>query len=326
MAADVRALSLSRVHAWDTEHLITASIRWTNEAQIWEDVYTTTANEIVAPGGTNWLGAAAEAAQQRTALDRVKVVGLVDDLHTAAEVARRGADRLAHARRAVLTAVDRAHNDLFVVGEDFLVSESAASPFGSAIRQAEALAHANEIRMKVIALVELDREIATAISSAAGHLENVQFDAPVQMLDNEEEEGHSEAPRVRGLPPDGVRPPVEGDLTPGPASRPSEVRKGGQSLWDENGGEWRYFPGDKYHNPHWDYNPHDAPNSGWENRPIGDLPPVKDDPGPAHAPPVSIPSPPVSSDDITVGGILAGTAAAGAWILSQLGKLAHPLS
>lgn len=79
----------------------------------------------------------------------------------------------------------------------------------------------------------------------------------------------------RGLPPNGERPPVNGDLEVRPASRPSEVAKGGESLWDEYGGEWRYYPEDKYHNPHWDYNPHDAPNSRWQNIPIGSLPPRK---------------------------------------------------
>jgi RHS repeat-associated protein len=78
--------------------------------------------------------------------------------------------------------------------------------------------------------------------------------------------------RVRGLPPSGTKPPVEGNVTPGDASRPSEKNKGGKSLWDENGGEWRYFPEDKYHNPHWDYNPHDVPNSAWQNVPIDNKP------------------------------------------------------
>jgi hypothetical protein len=49
----------------------------------------------------------------------------------------------------------------------------------------------------------------------------------------------------------------------GPASRPSQGEKGGQSLWDPSGGEWRWFPGNKWHNPHWDYNPHDAKGSPW---------------------------------------------------------------
>jgi hypothetical protein len=84
--------------------------------------------------------------------------------------------------------------------------------------------------------------------------------------------------RERGLPPEGIVPPVAepGKLTVGPASRPAERKEGGKSLWDANGGEWRYYPEDKWHNPHWDYNPHDQPKGApWQNVPIGDLPPRK---------------------------------------------------
>ena len=85
----------------------------------------------------------------------------------------------------------------------------------------------------------------------------------------------SEGGRIRGLPPEGVSPPTDSAVKPGPASRPSERDKGGQSLWDEKGGEWRYFPEDRDHNPHWDYTPHDKPSSPWQNEPIGQLPPRK---------------------------------------------------
>jgi RHS repeat-associated protein len=80
---------------------------------------------------------------------------------------------------------------------------------------------------------------------------------------------------ARGLPPEGINPPTDGQCKPGPASRPSERDKGGQSLWDPTGGEWRWSPGDKWHNPHWDQNPHDRPSSPWVNVPHGGLPPVK---------------------------------------------------
>ncbi|GAA4333999.1 hypothetical protein GCM10023165_09510 [Variovorax defluvii] len=81
----------------------------------------------------------------------------------------------------------------------------------------------------------------------------------------------------RGLPPEGILPPIpEADqCKPGPASRPSERDKGGQSLWDPKGGEWRWFPGDRWHNPHWDHNAHDGRMSPWVNVPHGGLPPVK---------------------------------------------------
>lgn len=87
----------------------------------------------------------------------------------------------------------------------------------------------------------------------------------------------SDATPPRGLPPEGVHPPIpEGDqCEPGPASRPSERDKGGQSLWDSNGGEWRYYPADKWHNPHWDHNAHDRKASPWVNIPHGNLPPMK---------------------------------------------------
>jgi hypothetical protein len=62
---------------------------------------------------------------------------------------------------------------------------------------------------------------------------------------------------------------------PRPASRPSERAQGGQSLWDEKGGEWRYFPGDKSHNPHWDYNPWNSPSSPWQNIEIENMPHLK---------------------------------------------------
>jgi len=93
----------------------------------------------------------------------------------------------------------------------------------------------------------------------------------------------------RGLAPDGVAPPVEnpGELKVGPASRPSEGKEGGKSYWDSKGGEWRYFPGDERHNPHWDYNPHKPgqppgpdgkQGNEWRNVPIGNDSPLKNNP------------------------------------------------
>jgi hypothetical protein len=90
---------------------------------------------------------------------------------------------------------------------------------------------------------------------------------------------------ARGLPPEGVYPPGYNPETwkTGPASRPSEVDKGGQSLWSPDGGEWRYYPGDDRHNPHWDHNPwkdgkvDDLPGNQWRNVPINGKPPVKPD-------------------------------------------------
>ena len=87
----------------------------------------------------------------------------------------------------------------------------------------------------------------------------------------------AQAATQRGLPPRGVMPPVANPdgVVVRPASRPSEAAMGGQSLWDDNGGEWRYYPADQWHNAHWDYNDHATPNSPWRNVSIGGKPPVK---------------------------------------------------
>jgi hypothetical protein len=78
---------------------------------------------------------------------------------------------------------------------------------------------------------------------------------------------------ARGLPPSNIKPPVK--CIEGAPSRPKEAAKGGKSLWDEKGGEWRYHPGDKYHNPHWDYNAHTPMNPKWTNVPILEMPVYK---------------------------------------------------
>ncbi len=111
----------------------------------------------------------------------------------------------------------------------------------------------------------------------SGNDDGVQVkDEPAEDAEPEGGDKTSE-PRTRGLPPDDELPPGKDpeDLRVGDASRPSEVAKGGKSLWDSDGGEWRYSPEDKWHNPHWDYNPHNAPNSPWENVPLGNLPVYK---------------------------------------------------
>ena len=251
------------------------------------------------PGGSLWRGGGAEAAQTRAADDRVTVRGAVDDLRVASAAASTAADEIDSAKRQTLHAVGEAHAQGFAVGEDLSVTDKQASSTLAeyAARQAQAQSFATDIRTKAMALLALDQKVSYRIVAATAGLADLTFvespsqyseDRAVHAIDFREAPPPPEPPGPkppRGLPPEGVEPPVAGDLTPGPASRPSEAGKGGQSLWDETGGEWRYFPGDKYHNPHWDFNPHNAPNSPWGNVPIGDLPPVKESPVISGLPP-----------------------------------------
>ena len=59
--------TLSQVQAWSTDHLTDAAGSWTRAATLWEGSFTQLSRQVGAPGGTPWLGAAADAAQQRAA-------------------------------------------------------------------------------------------------------------------------------------------------------------------------------------------------------------------------------------------------------------------
>src|SRR5690242_1207950 len=105
MPANGSVPTLSQVRVWDTEHLTDAATDWTNTAAVWQDAFSHLSAQLPCPGGTPWEGPAADAAQQRALTDRVKVVGLADQLSNAAKIARDGADQIQTAKKRVLAAV-----------------------------------------------------------------------------------------------------------------------------------------------------------------------------------------------------------------------------
>jgi hypothetical protein len=214
-------------------------------------------------------------------------------LREAATLAENGAQDIQAAQRKAVEAITEAEDDGFRVGEDLSVKDTRKVDLANAqARYTAAAVHAENIRWNAEQLMQADSLVGERLQTKAGELEAIRFageddhgDGPnhVQLVDNHFKLDPPPAPPpptppARGLPPEGVHPPVDGPLTDGPASRPREQRLGGRSLWDEHGGEWRYFPGDDHHNPHWDYNPHSTPSgrgSDWQNVPIGGLPPRK---------------------------------------------------
>jgi len=287
--------TLSEVRRWGTGHLTEAADNWTKTATVWEDQFTELVSRVAAPGGSPWEGRAADTAQHRAHSDRMTAIGLADQLHTASRIARRGATEITEARRLALRTVASAKSAGFTVGENFSVTDPQLyDAHTAAVRQAQAEAFAADLRARVGVLVATDSSVAgelTATTAGLGTsvfpesggmapLHNrgepdarmVRSDRPLSPADDGPGDSASDS-RPEGLPPDGVRPPVEGPLTQGDPSRPSAQGRGGRSLWDENGGEWRYFPGDEWHNPHWDYNSHTNPRSRWDNIPINGMPP-----------------------------------------------------
>ena len=159
--------TLSQVRAWGVGHLTDAATHWTATATVWEDTFTQLTGQIGAPGGTPWIGEAADAAQGRAYADRLHAVGMADQLHAAAGIARVGAKEIRAARDAVLSAVDDARQAGFAVAEDFSASSHEfGSPAILAARQAEAEALAAVIRARVAELAAADTQIATKLTGA----------------------------------------------------------------------------------------------------------------------------------------------------------------
>ena len=288
MSALAAVPGLSALLAWPTEHLTEAADYWETMGgrcyavanQVWRDALS-----------IGWQGDAANALRAATNADMMTTSAIADQLQAAANVARSGASDLYAARSRVRYAVEDARAAGFDVKEDLSVTDRMTG--GSAAqraRQARAQTFASDVRQRAVQLLGLDQQVAGKITTEVAGIRDTFAPNPtsgtppkdnhVQAVDRtwKHDGGNGQAdappaPPARGSPPESLRPPVSGSLTPGPASRPSERSVGGQSLWDEHGGEWRYFPGDKWHNPHWDYNPHLNPNSRWDNIPINGLPP-----------------------------------------------------
>jgi hypothetical protein len=285
MAAVARAPGLSALLAWPTDHLTEAAAHWETVGErsygvshgVWSDALT-----------VDWSGETADALRTDTHADMMATSAVVDQLQEAASVARSGASDLDAARSQVRYGVEDARSAGFEVGEDLSVTDrmTGGTAAQRAARQAAAQAFAGNIGERAAQLVSLDTQVAGKVTAAMAGVADTFPQTPptngnVRPVDytwkrgggNSEADPPPPGPPARGLPPEGVQPPVHGPLSPGPASRPSERNVGGQSLWDEHGGEWRYFPGDTWHNPHWDYNPHSNPNAPWDNIPINGLPP-----------------------------------------------------
>jgi hypothetical protein len=188
--------SLSTIETWDTQHLMSAARSWTATATLWEDSFTAVYQGALQPGGTVWEGHAAEDAQERAFVDLVTVRRLSDSLTEAAEIARRGADRLDYLKRDALDAIQQARATGFTVGEDLSVSDNSLLTAGPALaaRQSQAQLFAADIYTRAAALSLADNEIAAKIAATIEPLAGVGFEeipaqGPIQLVSRNFKEG-----------------------------------------------------------------------------------------------------------------------------------------
>ena len=75
-----RLPTLPQVLAWDVECLTRAADHWTQTATTWERVFTEVATTTLGTAEPPWHGATARAAQQRAGQDRMRVIGVADEV------------------------------------------------------------------------------------------------------------------------------------------------------------------------------------------------------------------------------------------------------
>jgi hypothetical protein len=162
---------MSKIYSWDTGHLQRAATDWAATAEHWEVSFTALHRGTFAPGGAEWEGRAAEAAQERTSSDLAKVRGLAASLRKAAAVARRGASDLDGLKRRAIEAITETRAAGFGVDEDLSVTYTN--------RQTQAHVHAAMIAERVASLGAADRAIAAKITTATADLADHRFNEPV---------------------------------------------------------------------------------------------------------------------------------------------------
>ena len=184
-ATALAAPTLSQLRAWNTEHLESAATQWERTADTWEHAFTAIHRETPTPGGTPWSGAGADAAVMRTGTDRLAAVGAAESLYAAAGAARYGAGEIAGARQLALQAVAEAQAAGFDVREDLSVISRQPVPAAlHAATQAQAHAHAANIRAQAAALLAVDQQVADDVSAAIAGVSSAQFgDTPVAPAD-----------------------------------------------------------------------------------------------------------------------------------------------
>ena len=154
--------TLTQIRQWDVRHLTDAAVFWSGTADLWEQTFDDVWHATLCPGGSHWEGRAADAAQDMTWRDLVRVRGCAEALRHAARIAKTGAESLFDIRRLTLDAIDEACACSLVVGEDLSVTCRQQHP-----GPAHAADHAEDIRHLAANLVALDHDIARRLQSAA---------------------------------------------------------------------------------------------------------------------------------------------------------------
>ncbi|UBV23936.1 hypothetical protein H8Z59_12870 [Mycolicibacterium fortuitum] len=164
----------SEIQDWDTSYLDTAATSWRQAATASEDAFDQHRQNVDAPGGTTWEGAAKDAALDRVTND-IGVVGRQSGvLREAATLAENGAFDIKSAKDKAVEAITAAVDDGFTVGEDLSVTDSRKYDIDTAAERNRAAAeHAEDIRWAAQQLVQADQLVGNRLEAKAADLEGI---------------------------------------------------------------------------------------------------------------------------------------------------------
>ncbi|WP_458316176.1 RNase A-like domain-containing protein [Mycolicibacterium brisbanense] len=181
----------SEIENWSTTALSDAAASWRAAATESEDAFDQHRQNISAPGGTTWEGAAKDAALDRVTND-IGVVGSHGAvLREAATLAENGSYDIEAAQRQAVEAITDAEDDGFRVGEDLSVTDTRKVDLANAqARYTAAQVHAEDIRWNAEQLLQADSLVGQRLKTKAGELEGIRFDGEDDGDGRDDGKGH----------------------------------------------------------------------------------------------------------------------------------------
>ncbi|MDH6198879.1 hypothetical protein M2272_005543 [Mycobacterium frederiksbergense] len=170
------ALTRSQLENWDTTYLADAAARWRQLAAESEELFEWHRQNVCAPGGTEWSGAAGEAAAERVSADAVLIRKQGDIQREAADIAEDGSRDIRLAVGQVLDAIAAAEDDGFKVAEDLTVRDARRIDVTTmAARYTASREHAEDIRWHCERLLQADIYLGQRLESKSLELAAVGF-------------------------------------------------------------------------------------------------------------------------------------------------------
>lgn len=172
--------TLEWVENYSTTHLSAAAERWKATAKTWEDFFGGLASAILKPGGSEWRGSGASAAQDNVSDARDIARGAANQLRAAEENATFGAGQLDGLHWKTMGFIRDAGDDDFRVDSDLSVTDIRTYPSDSSsgvreqeARKALAENYAEDIQAHAGQLLGLDREYGRKLLTATEGLEEI---------------------------------------------------------------------------------------------------------------------------------------------------------